>query len=114
MNIYDIEKKLLEEQKKEPVHLDAGSAIKIHYKIRDREKERTQPIEGIVIKTQGIGIRKTLTIRRISFGSGMEMTFPLCSPNIEKIEVIKPPKKRARRARLYYLRDRLGKEAVNA
>jgi len=114
MNIQELEKKLAGEQKKERIPFSAGDTIKVHYKIRDREKERIMPIEGIVLKQQGEGFRKTFTIRRISYGSGMELTFPLYSPNIDKIEVVKPIKKQPRRARLYYLRARIGREAITA
>lgn len=114
MNIYDVEKMLASEYKKEPESFITGSMVKVHYKIKEREKERIHPIDGVVLKQQGTGFKKTFTIRRISFGSGMEITFPLYSPHIEKIEIVKPPKKRARRARLYFMRDRLGKEAIVA
>lgn len=114
MNIQDVEKQIQSEMKQQPATIHAGETVKVYYKIKDREKERTHPIEGIVLKQQGMGMRKTFTIRRISFGSGMEITFPLYSPNIDKVEVLKAPKKTPRRARLYYLRQRIGKEATTA
>jgi len=114
VNIQDVEKRLAEEQKKQKTPFSAGDTVKVYYKIHEREKERVLPIEGIVLKRQGEGFRKSFTMRRISYGSGMEITFPLYSPHIEKIEIVKPSKKRPRRARLYYLRERIGREAVTA
>ncbi len=114
MNIQDVEKQLAEGQKKPKTVFSAGDTVRVYYKIREREKERLMPIEGIILKQQGEGFRKSFTMRRMSYGSSMELTFPLYSPNIEKLEVVKPSKKRARRARLYYLRERVGREAITA
>ncbi len=87
----------------------AGDTIKVYFKIKEGDKERVQPFEGIVIRKRGSGTGATFTVRKISYGVGVERTFPLHSPLIEKIEVIKRGK--VRRARLYYLREKVGKKA---
>ncbi|MEJ5339673.1 MAG: 50S ribosomal protein L19 [Aquificaceae bacterium] len=87
-----------------------GDTVKVHYKIVEGEKERTQPFEGVVIRIRGSGIGKTFTVRKESYGVGIERTFPYYSPNIEKIELVKYGK--VRRSRLYFLRKYRGKEAV--
>ncbi len=84
--------------------------LKIHYKIVEGEKERIQPFEGVVIRIKGGGIGKTFTVRKESYGVGIERTFPFYSPNIEKIELVKYGK--VRRSRLYFLRKYKGKEAM--
>ena len=89
--------------------LEVGSTVKVYQKIVEGSRTRTQMFEGTVIKVQGGGIAKTFTVRRISYGVGVEKTWPLNSPNLEKIEVVR--KGKVRRARLYYLRDRVGKAA---
>ncbi|MGL5615693.1 MAG: 50S ribosomal protein L19 [Sarcina sp.] len=88
---------------------NVGDTIKVYAKIKEGEKERTQMFEGTVIKIQNGGIRETFTVRRIAYGVGVERTFPMHAPIIEKIEVTR--RGRVRRARLFYLRDRVGKAA---
>ena len=87
-----------------------GDGVKVSTKVREVDKERTQLFSGIVIQRKGGGIHETFTVRRVSFGEGVERTFPVHSPNIEKIEVERESE--AMRARLYYLRQRTGKAAV--
>ena len=86
-----------------------GSTVKVHVKIREGERERIQVFEGTVIARNNSGISETFTVRRIAYGVGVEKTFPLHSPNVEKVDVIRVGK--VRRAKLYYLRDRVGKAA---
>lgn len=86
---------------------NVGDTIKVHVKIKEGNRERIQVFEGIVIKIQGESNRKTFTVRKISYGVGVERTFPIHSPKIEKIEVVR--KGKVRRARLFYLRERTGK-----
>lgn len=86
-----------------------GDTIKVHFKIVEGKTERVQIYEGTVIAMQNSGIRKTFTVRKISFGVGVERVFPLHSPRIDKIEMVRPGK--VRRSKLYYLRDRMGKAA---
>ena len=89
--------------------LEIGSTVKVHVKVKEGNRERIQIFEGTVIKVQGGGIQQTFTVRRISYGIGVERTFPVNSPKIAKIEVVRLGK--VRRARLFYLRDRVGKAA---
>ncbi len=89
--------------------LEVGSTVKVHVKVKEGNRERIQVFEGTIIKIQHGGIQKTFTVRRLSYGIGVERTFPVNSPKIAKIEVVR--KGRVRRARLYYLRDRVGKAA---
>ena len=84
-----------------------GDTIKVHVKIKEGNRERIQVFEGTVITKKHGGIQETFTVRRISYGVGVERTFPVNSPKIAKIEVIR--KGKVRRAKLYYLRDRVGK-----
>ena len=86
-----------------------GDGVKVYVKIVEGEKERTQMFEGTVIAKHGGGISETFTVRRVSYGVGVEKTFPLHSPNVEKIVVFRVAK--VRRAKLYYLRSRVGKAA---
>lgn len=86
-----------------------GDTIRVHVRIVEGNKERVQPFEGLVIAIKGSGIRETFTVRRMSFNVGMERIFPLHSPRIERIEVVR--RGETRRAKLYYLRDRRGKKA---
>ncbi len=86
-----------------------GDTVRVHLKVEEGGKERIQVFEGTVIARSGGGLRETFTVRKISGGVGVERIFPLHSPAIEKIEVVK--KGRARRAKLYYLRERVGKSA---
>lgn len=87
--------------------LEIGSTVKVHVKVKEGNRERIQVFEGTIIKIQHGGIQKTFTVRRISYGIGVERTFPVNSPKIDKIEVVRYGK--VRRARLFYLRDRVGK-----
>ncbi|MDR1774319.1 MAG: 50S ribosomal protein L19 [Clostridioides sp.] len=86
-----------------------GDTVRVHVKIIEGKRERVQVFEGFVLKRQGGGVRETFTVRKISFGVGVERTFPVHSPKIEKIEVTRRGK--VRRARLNYLRGRVGKAA---
>lgn len=86
-----------------------GDTVKVHVKIKEGKRERIQIFEGLVIKRQNGGIRETFTVRKISFGIGVEKTFPLHSPTVEEIEVVRRGK--VRRARIYYIRTRSGKAA---
>ena len=89
--------------------LVVGNNVKVYQKIKEGNRERIQMFEGTIIKKQGGGIGATFTVRRISYGVGVEKTWPVNSPNIEKIEISR--KGKVRRAKLYYLRDRVGKAA---
>ena len=106
----DLIKALSNEQLKEnaPV-LQIGDTVKVHNRIKEGNRERIQIYEGTVIAKRGGGITETFTVRRISYGVGVEKTFPLHSPNVDKVEVVRHGK--VRRAKLYYLRDRVGKSA---
>jgi large subunit ribosomal protein L19 len=88
---------------------DAGDRLRVHFQVIEGTRRRTQVFEGVVIKRQGHGARETFTVRKQSFGVGVERTFPLHSPKIERIEVA--ARGDVRRAKLYYLRDRVGKRA---
>jgi large subunit ribosomal protein L19 len=88
---------------------DAGDRLRVHFQVIEGTRRRTQVFEGVVIKRQGHGVRETFTVRKQSFGVGVERTFPLHSPKIEKIEVA--ARGDVRRAKLYYLRGRVGKRA---
>ena len=90
-------------------NFDAGDRLRVHFQVIEGVRRRTQVFEGIVIKRQGHGARETFTVRKQSFGVGVERTFPLHSPKIEKIEVA--ARGDVRRAKLYYLRSRVGKRA---
>ncbi len=106
----DVIKAIEHEQLKETVPvLDVGNTVRVSVKIKEGEKERIQVFEGIIIKKQGGGLNETFTVRKISYGVGVEKTFLLHSPMVEKVEVVRVGK--ARRAKLNYLRDRIGKEA---
>ncbi|HIU47740.1 MAG TPA: 50S ribosomal protein L19 [Candidatus Avimonoglobus intestinipullorum] len=89
--------------------LTIGNNVKVYQKITEGNRTRTQMFEGTIIKKQGGGISQTFTVRRLSYGVGVEKTWPVNSPNIERIEISR--KGRVRRAKLYYLRDRVGKAA---
>lgn len=99
-----------QQMRKDLTPFNVGDTIRVHYKVIEGDRERIQPFEGIVIKKSGSGLRETFTVRRVSYGVGVERTFPLHSPRIEKIEVIRRGK--VRRAKLYYLRKRVGKAAT--
>jgi len=104
----DIIKSIEHEQLKNKVpELRIGNTVKVHVKIKEGNKERIQVFEGIIIKKQGGGVNETFTVRKISYGVGVEKTFLVHSPLVEKVEVVRVGK--ARRAKLYYLRDRVGK-----
>src|SRR5262245_47257038 len=87
----------------------AGDRVRVHFQVVEGNRKRTQVFEGIVIKRQGSGARETFTVRKQSFGGGVERTFPLHSPKIEKLEVAS--RGDVRRAKLYYLREKVGKRA---
>lgn len=89
--------------------VEIGDTVKVHVKIREGEKERVQVFEGTVIARRGSGISETFTVRRISYGVGVERVFPIHSPNVAKVELVRHG--RVRRSKLYYLRDRVGKAA---
>ncbi|MCX7921834.1 MAG: 50S ribosomal protein L19 [Clostridia bacterium] len=89
--------------------LEIGDFIKVHAKIKEGNRERLQVFEGTVISKKGEGIKETFTVRRVSYGVGVERIFPVNSPRIDHIEVVR--KGKVRRAKLYYLRERVGKAA---
>lgn len=106
----DIIKMLEEEQLKEGItDFNVGDTVRVHYRIIEGARERVQTFEGIVIKIQGSGIRTTFTVRRISYGVGVERTFQLHSPRIQGIDRVRIGK--VRRSKLYYLRKRVGRSA---
>ena len=96
-------------EKKELPVFGIGDTVRVSVNIREGEKERIQMFEGTVIARKGAGISETFTVRRVSYGVGVERIFPLHSPRVEKIEVVR--RGRVRRAKLYYLRDKIGKSA---
>ncbi len=98
-----------EQLKEELTQFKVGDTIRVNYRIIEGSRERVQAFEGIVIKIQGSGIKTTFTVRRISYGVGVERTFLLHSPRIASIEKVRSGK--VRRAKLFYLRDRVGKSA---
>lgn len=104
--IKEIEK---EQMKQEVPSFDVGDTVRVYAKIKEGEKERIQVYEGVVLKMQNGSNRTTFTVRKISNGVGVEKTWPLHSPNVEKVEVVR--KGKVRRAKLNYLRDRVGKKA---
>ncbi len=89
--------------------VEIGDYVKVHLKISEGNRERIQVFEGTVIGRKGNGINETITVRRLSYGVGVERTLPVHSPKIDQIEIVR--KGRVRRAKLYYLRDRVGKAA---
>ena len=106
----EIIKKLEAEQLKSNVgNFKVGDTVKVYAKIKEGDKERIQVFEGTVTKRQNGGIRETFTVRKISNGCGVEKTWPLHSPSVEKVEVVRLGK--VRRAKLFYLRERTGKKA---
>ena len=98
-----------EQIKTDITEFNIGDTVKVHQKVKEGKRERVQIFEGVVLKRQNGGIAETFTVRKISYGVGVEKTLPLHSPKIEKIEVIRQGK--VRRAKLNYLRARLGKSA---
>ena len=106
----DIIKSIEHEHLKNKIpELKIGDTVRVHVRIKEGNKERIQVFEGIIIKKQGGGVNATFTVRRISYGVGVEKTFLVHSPLLEKVEVVRVGK--VRRAKLYYLRDRVGKAA---
>jgi len=108
MNIIDTLAK--EQQKTDVTKFKVGDGVRVHTRVREGDKERIQIFAGIVIGRKGTGINQTFTVRRISYGEGVERVFPIHSPRDAKVEVEKQGK--ARRAKLNYLRNRKGKEAT--
>ncbi|MEM9227443.1 MAG: 50S ribosomal protein L19 [Verrucomicrobiota bacterium] len=98
-----------EQLKDDRGHFKVGDGVRVHTKVREGDKERIQIFAGIVISRKGRGIAETFTVRRISYGEGVERVFPVHSPNIEKVEVDR--ESITLRARMYYLRGRIGKQA---
>jgi len=90
-------------------HFGSGDEVEVHVRVKEGNRERVQVFQGVVIRRSGGGIRETFTVRKISFGVGVERTFPLHSPSISKLELVQ--RGRVRRAKLYYLRDLRGKKA---
>ena len=106
----DIIKSIEHEQLKNKIpELKVGDTVKVHQRIKEGNRERIQVFEGIIIKKQGGGVNATFTVRRVAYGVGVEKTFLVHSPMVEKVELVRVGK--ARRAKLYYLRDRVGKAA---
>ena len=106
----DIIKSIEHEQMKNSIpDLKVGDTVKVHQRIKEGNRERIQVFEGIIIKKQGGGVNATFTVRRVAYGVGVEKTFLVHSPMVEKVELVRVGK--ARRAKLYYLRERLGKAA---
>ncbi len=95
--------------KKDIPQFKPGDTVRVHVKVKEGNKERIQVFEGVVIARSGGGVRETFTVRKISYGVGVERIFPIHSPSVEKIEVVR--RGRVRRAKLYYLRERTGKAA---
>jgi len=107
VNLVDLVEK--EQLKSDIPNFRPGDTVKVHVKVVEGNRERIQIFEGTVIRRRGSGLNETFTVRRVSYGVGVERTFPLHSPRIAKIEVVR--RGRVRRARLYYLRQRTGKAA---
>ena len=98
-----------EQLKADKPKLEIGDYVKVHVKIKEGTRERIQIFEGTVIRLKGAGVKETFTVRRVSYGVGVERIFPVHSPNVDHVETIRRGK--VRRAKLYYLRDRVGKAA---
>ncbi|MBS4025194.1 MAG: 50S ribosomal protein L19 [Clostridia bacterium] len=106
----DVIKAIEQEQLRQDIpNFKPGDTVKVHVKVVEGTRERIQVFEGVVIKRRGGSLTETFTVRRVSFGVGVERTFPIHSPRLAKIEVMR--RGRVRRAKLYYLRDRVGKAA---
>jgi len=104
--IKEVEKRNMKE---EVPHFSPGDTVRVYVRVIEGSRERTQAFEGVVIRRQGSAARETFTVRRVSFGIGVERIFPIHSPSIDRIEVVRRGK--SRRAKLYYLRKRKGKAA---
>ena len=105
---------LIEQIEKDQLKTDlpdikSGDSVKVNVKVSEGNRERVQTFEGVIISINGVGISKTITVRKLSFGVGVERIFPIHAPIIDSIEVIR--KGKVRRSKLYYLRDRIGKSA---
>lgn len=98
-----------ESMKEQKPEIAIGSTVRVYVKIREGERERVQMFEGTVIAKRGSGVSETFTVRRVSYGVGVERVFPVHSPNVEKVELVRNG--HVRRSKLYYLRDRVGKAA---
>ncbi len=109
MNMEVIKELEAEQLKAEPPKFRVGDTVRVHNRIKEGEKSRIQIFEGIVIKKQGGSSRSTFTVRKMSNGVGVEKTWPIHSPNVEKVDVVRSGK--ARRAKLFFLRERTGKRA---
>ncbi len=96
-------------EEKRPREMHIGDTVRVYVRVVEGDKERTQMFEGVLIARKGSANRETLTVRKVSYGIGVERTFPLCAPSLEKISVIREGK--TRRAKLYYLRGRSGRAA---
>lgn len=105
----DLIKALNEKQLKEVPQVEVGDTVRVHVKVKEGARERIQVFEGIIIAKKHGGIEETFTVRRVSYGVGVEKVFPVHAPSIEKIELVRHGK--VRRAKLYYLRNRVGKAA---
>lgn len=106
----DIIKSIEQEQFKADLQkVDIGDFVKVHVKIKEGNRDRIQIFEGTVIAKKGGGLKETFTVRRLSYGVGVERIFPVHSPRVDKVEIVR--KGKVRRAKLYYLRDRVGKAA---
>ncbi len=105
----EIIRELEQQQLREVPQFKAGDTVRVHFRVIEGSRERIQVFEGTVIKIQGKGLHRSFTVRKQSFGVGVERTFPMHSPKIEKIDVAMIGD--VRRAKLYYLRDKLGKKA---
>ena len=97
-----------EQMKKDLPSFNVGDAVRVSVRVEEGDKTRTQLFEGVVTRKQGSGIRESFTVRRVSFGEGVERNFPIHSPTVQKIELVRTGK--VRRAKLYYLRKQIGKK----
>lgn len=95
--------------KEEAEQFRIGDTVKVHFRIVEGKTERTQIYEGLVIALKNAGLRRTVTVRKLSYGVGVERVFPIHSPRVQRIELVRPG--RVRRAKLYYIRNRVGKAA---
>ncbi len=104
-----IEKLAADQLKENAPQVTIGDTVRVHVKIREGERERIQTFEGTVIAKNNTGVSETFTVRRVTYGVGVERVFPVHSPNVDKVELIR--KGKVRRSKLYYLRDRVGNAA---